>query len=118
MTIRAKELTRLIRDHGKPLGLVIGREGGTYNTTTGKKADVTPTTEAFRGFIYNSDRGLNNASNTVHSRKSCLMLGGATATVPTSEHEISYLTNVSEITMVESVWSGGDVIFYLIHLVE
>jgi hypothetical protein len=118
MAIRTKELDRLIKDFGKPLGLVIGNEGGAYDPSTGSTASTDTTTEAFRGYIYNSDKGLENSDNTVHSHKSCLMLGGATATVPTSKHEISYLTGSSEITMVESIWAEDSVVFYLIHLVE
>jgi hypothetical protein len=118
MGIRTKELDRLIADYGKPLGLVIGNAGGAYDPATGSTAPVAPTTETFRGYIYNSGKGLENSSNTVHSHKSCLMLGGATATVPTDKHEISYLTNSSEIMMVESIWADDNVVFYLIHLVE
>jgi len=118
MNIRAKELDRLIRDHGKPLGLVIGNEGGTYDPVTGSTSSLVLTTETFRGYIYQSDKGLENSSNTVTSRKRCLMLGGATTTVPTEKHEITYLTDSSEIMVVESIWSGGSVVFYLIHLVE
>jgi hypothetical protein len=118
MGIRTRELDRLILDYGKPLGLVVGNAGGEYDPATGSTAPITPVTEPFRGYIYNSGKGLENSSNTVHSHKSCLMLGGATATVPTDKHEISYLTNSSEIMMVESIWAEDSVVFYLIHLVE
>jgi hypothetical protein len=118
MTIRTKELDRLIKDFGRTLGLVIGNEGGAYDPATGSTATVAPTTESFRGYIYNSNKGLENTSNTVHSKKSCLMLGGATSTVPTDKHEISYSGGSSEVMMVESIWADDSVVFYLIHLVE
>ena len=118
MAIRTRELDQLIGDHGKTLGLVIGRESGAYNPVTGSRANVTPSTETFQGYIYHTDKGISGGNTTVKSMKRCLMLAGATATVPTSKHEVSYLTNNSEIMSVETVWSGSAVVFYIIHLAE
>lgn len=119
MVFNPRGLNRMLKRHGKNLTLTIPNGVGSYNPHTGEYSSVN-SSYIVSGYFYSfSDDAIDG--DTIQSGDSRVVLkstqtNGDATPKPDSNSKISYSSDTWSVVGVDTIWSGPNVMCYLLHV--